>query len=199
MKYDTGSGKRKNDPETRTMLSFRFRAMYRNLGLSRLDAAQLLHVSERTLHNWESGHHEIPYSAYKLMRLLNHEELPGQAWAGWHITAGVLWSPEGHGFKPLDSSWWGLLCRRAALFHPLYQDNVQLRISLMAVRHPPEVKAASRAKPLLSGPLAAVAPTGAAGWAAKPTGLDLTSKHFSTPLAKLSKRSLTSESGVHHD
>jgi hypothetical protein len=42
MKYDTGSGKRKNDPDTRAMLSFRFRAMYRNLGLSRLDAAQLL-------------------------------------------------------------------------------------------------------------------------------------------------------------
>lgn len=172
MKYDTGSGKRKNDPETRTMLSFRFRAMYRNLGLSRLDAAQLLHVSERTLHNWESGHHEIPYSAYKLMRLLNHQELPGEAWAGWHITAGVLWSPEGHGFKPLDSSWWGLLCRRAALFHSLYQDNVQLRISLMAGRQP----TAAEAKALvLAWPLAAGAPTGNAGRAAKPTGLDLSS------------------------
>lgn len=197
MKYDTGSGKRKNDPDTRTMLSFRFRAMYRNLGLSRLDAAQLLHVSERTLHNWESGHHEIPYSAYKLMRLLNHEELPGQAWAGWHITAGVLWSPEGHGFKPLDSSWWGLLCRRAALFHSLYQDNVQLRISLMAVRHPTAAEAMALA---LAWPQAAGAPTGAAGWAAKPTGLDLSSKHFGTPYANApgAKRSLTSGNEVRH-
>lgn len=109
------------------MISFRFRAMYRNLGLSRLDAAKLLHVSERTLHNWESGRHEIPYSAYRLLRLLTRQELPGTDWTGWHITAGVLWSPEGHAFKPLDSSWWSLLCRRAAMGTSLYAENRRLR------------------------------------------------------------------------
>jgi DNA-binding XRE family transcriptional regulator len=109
------------------MLSSRFRAMYRNLGLNRSDVAKLLHFSEFTLHNWESGHHEIPYSAYRLLRVLTRQELPGAAWAGWHITAGVLWSPEGRGFKPLDSSWWGLLCRRSAQFHTLYAENNQLR------------------------------------------------------------------------
>lgn len=109
------------------MLSSRFRAMYRNLGLSRLEAAQLLHVTERTLHNWDSGHHEIPYSAYRLLRLLTRQELPGKAWAGWHITVGVLWSPEGHGFKPEDSSWWSMLCRRSAQFHSLYAENNLLK------------------------------------------------------------------------
>jgi DNA-binding XRE family transcriptional regulator len=109
------------------MLSSRFRAMYRNLGLTRLDAAKLLHVSERTLHNWETGHHEIPYSAYRLLRLLTRQELPGKAWTGWHITAGVLWSPEGHGFKPEDSSWWSMLCRRSAQFHSLYEENCRLK------------------------------------------------------------------------
>lgn len=109
------------------MLSSRFRAMYRNLGLSRLEAAQLLHVSERTLHNWDTGHHEIPYSAYRLLRLLTRQELPGKAWAGWHITVGVLWSPEGHGFKPEDSSWWSMLCRRSAQFHSLYAENNLLK------------------------------------------------------------------------
>lgn len=109
------------------MLSFRFRAVYRNLGLTRPDAAKLLHVSERTLHNWETGHHEIPYSAYRLLRLLTRQELPGKAWAGWHITAGVLWSPEGHGFKAQDCAWWSLLCRRSAQFHSMYEEISHLK------------------------------------------------------------------------
>lgn len=114
------------------MLSDRFKSMYRQMGLDRPAAAKLLHVSERTLHNWETGVHEIPYSAYKLLRLLGHTELPG-AWSGWHIAAGQLWSPEGHGFKPADSSWWSLLCRRAALFHELARENQQLKQRLKAM------------------------------------------------------------------
>jgi DNA-binding XRE family transcriptional regulator len=112
------------------MLSDRFKTMYRQLGLSRLQAAQLLHVSERTLHNWDTGHHEIPYSAYKLLRLLSFSELPGKAWDGWHIAVGQLWSPEGYGFKPTDANWWSNLCRRAELFHVLYKENQQLRQAL---------------------------------------------------------------------
>jgi DNA-binding transcriptional regulator YiaG len=72
------------------MLSDRFKSMYRQMGLDRPAAAKLLHVSERTLHNWESGVHEIPYTAYKLLRLLSYSELPG-AWSGWHIAVGRLW------------------------------------------------------------------------------------------------------------
>jgi len=59
------------------MLSDRFKTMYRQLGIDRAAAAQLLRVSERTLDNWESGKHEIPYSAYKLLRLLSFSEMPG--------------------------------------------------------------------------------------------------------------------------
>jgi DNA-binding XRE family transcriptional regulator len=109
------------------MLSDRFKSMYRQMGLDRPAAAKLLRVSERTLHNWETGVHEIPYSAYKLLRLLSYSELPG-AWSGWHIAVGRLWSPEGHSFKPDDSSWWSLLCRRAAGFDTLYRENSQLRL-----------------------------------------------------------------------
>lgn len=112
------------------MLSDRFKTMYRQLGLNRLQAAQLLHVSERTLHNWETGQHDIPYSAYRLLRLLSYSELPGKAWDGWHIAVGQLWSPEGFGFKPTDSRWWANLCRRAEMFHVLYKENQQLRSAL---------------------------------------------------------------------
>ena len=72
---------RRRDPETRAQLAFRFRAMYRNLGLDLEGCAKLLHVTERTLHNWQSGKHDIPYSAYRLLRLLNRMELPGASLA----------------------------------------------------------------------------------------------------------------------
>jgi hypothetical protein len=109
------------------MLSDRFKTMYRQMGLDRPAAAKLLHISERTLHNWEIGVHDIPYSAYKLLRLLSYSELPGTAWNGWHIAVGRLWSPEGHSFAPQDSAWWSQLCRRAQLFHVLYRQNARLR------------------------------------------------------------------------
>lgn len=109
------------------MLSDRFKTMYRQLGIDRAAAAQLLRVSERTLHNWESGKHEIPYSAYKLLRLLSFSEMPGKAWEGWHFAAGRLWSPEGYAFRPEDSQWWSALCRRASLFHVLAKENAELR------------------------------------------------------------------------
>lgn len=175
MKYSKGCTNRKKDPDTRAMLSFRFRAMYQNLGLTRPEVAKLLHVSERTLHNWDIGHHEIPYSAYRLLRLLTRQELPGKAWAGWHITAGVLWSPEGHGFKPVDSNWWSLLCRRAALFHSLYEENTHLRSLVGAVRQ------SSTARRGALAPLRAVAADalpGEAGRAAEPARPNLLLEHF---------------------
>ncbi|GKS91582.1 hypothetical protein [Acidovorax sp. SUPP2539] len=66
--------------------------MYRNLGLDLPGCAQLLHVTERTLHNWQSGKHDIPFAAYKLLRLLNRMELPGESWAGWCFHGGKLWN-----------------------------------------------------------------------------------------------------------
>ena len=37
--------------------------------------AQFLHVSARTVHNWESGKHDIPYATYRLRRLLSRMKL----------------------------------------------------------------------------------------------------------------------------
>lgn len=87
--------------------------MYRNLGMDLPACAKYLHVTQRTLHNWESGKHDIPYAAYKLLRLLNRMELPGQAWQGWCFVGGKLISPEGRLFEGKDSNWWGLLLMRA--------------------------------------------------------------------------------------
>lgn len=69
-------------------------------------AAKLLHVTERTVHNWETGRTRIPYSAFKLMRILRGFELPGDAWRGWFLNWNeVLVSPEGYRFRPEEFSW----------------------------------------------------------------------------------------------
>ena len=98
----------------------RFRAMLSELGLSQLQAAKLLHVTLRTLQNWLSGRHEIPYASYKLLRLLRHMELPGDAWRGWSFARGVLITPEGRTIAAHEGAWWSMLVRRSEAFTAIY-------------------------------------------------------------------------------
>jgi DNA-binding XRE family transcriptional regulator len=121
---------RRNDPCTRLELAQRFRAMYRSLGMDLPSCAKFLHVTERTLHNWESGKHDIPYATFKLLRLMNGLELPGKTWAGWQFQGGKLWSPEGRSFEGTDGSWWSLLLRQARQFPVLSARLAQLESKL---------------------------------------------------------------------
>lgn len=140
------------DPDHRADIALRFKTMYRNLGLDLPGCAQLLQVSGRTLHNWESGRHVIPFSAYKLLRLLNGMELPGKSWDGWRFHGDKLWSPEGRSFVGTDASWWSLLVRRAAMFDQLYAENAQLRADLAGRSVPGQ--AGMRERHELAGPQA---------------------------------------------
>lgn len=106
--------------------------MYLRLGLSRSQCAKFLHVSERTLHNWESGRHDIPFAAYKLLRFVNGHELPGSGWAGWSFAAGKLWTPEGYGLDPRDAAWWSLLVRRAETGVQALRELARLKAYLAA-------------------------------------------------------------------
>lgn len=96
-------------------------------------AARSFFRSPRTLRNWESGKKDIPYSAYRLLRLLNRMELPGASWSGWCFHGGKLWSPEGRSFEGTDSAWWSLLVRRAACFDTLFKRSGQFEQALMAM------------------------------------------------------------------
>jgi hypothetical protein len=87
----------------------------------------MLHVHPRTVRYWISGKTLIPYSAYRLLRILTGSELPCSGWDGWHMHSGKLWSPEGHGFLPNDSSWWGLLVRQARSFKTMYDREALLK------------------------------------------------------------------------
>ena len=106
--------------------------MLADLGLTPESTGKMLHVHPRTVRYWISGKTLIPYSAYRLLRILTGAELPANGWDGWHMHSGQLWSPEGHGFKPNDSSWWSLLVRQARCFKTMADRESQLR--LLAIR-----------------------------------------------------------------
>lgn len=113
----------------------------------------MLRVSLRTLQNWLSGRHQVPYSVYKLLRMMRLTELPGQAWAGWHFSRGQLITPEGRSISSRDSSWWSLLVRQAHGFGELYRELQMLRHEVKAPTSGP--KAAERSQVLLDGGAAA--------------------------------------------
>ncbi len=94
--------------------------------------AKLLHVTPRTLHNWIAGRHDIPYAAFKLVRVLLRYELPGDDWHGWHFHAGKLYTPEGRFIEPSDSDWWSLLVRKSQMFVAQYARCVELERAIRA-------------------------------------------------------------------
>jgi len=93
----------------------------------------MLRVTERTLHNWITGRHAVPYSAFKLVRVLRRMDIPLPGWEGWTFCTGYLYSPEGHRFSGKDSAWWSLLVRRARMFSSVYDENMRLRQRLQAL------------------------------------------------------------------
>ena len=105
-----------------------FKALYSSLGFSADEAAQLLHVTTRSVHNWVSGSVPVPYMALKLLRLMLRYELPGKAWEGWHLSAGRLYTPEGFELAPHEVSWWSLLVRQARMFRVLYRERYSVPV-----------------------------------------------------------------------
>lgn len=115
------------------MTGARFRETRQVCCLSIPAAAKLLRVTERTIQNWESGRTEVPYAAFKLMRLLRGYELPGEAWRGFRLVGDTLWSPEGLAFKAADHYWWSLTCRMASEFRAICAGRRVAQGFLLAV------------------------------------------------------------------
>lgn len=90
--------------------------MRQSLSLSRPAVAKMLHVSLRTLHNWETGKVRIPYAAYKLIRLFNSYEIFHPIWKDWRIVGSRLITPEGHALEAGNFHWLSLMARRADAF-----------------------------------------------------------------------------------
>jgi DNA-binding transcriptional regulator YiaG len=128
--YDQGNRHPRKSRETRAMLGSRFKILLADAGLTPESAGKLLHVTPRTVRNWISGRVTVPYSAYKLVRVMRLFELPCEGWDGWHMHSGKLWTPEGFGFTPDCQGWWSLLVRQARLFRQVYDRDRQLDIAL---------------------------------------------------------------------
>lgn len=110
--------------------------MLAEAGLKVPDAAKALQVTERTIYAWISGKTAVPYSAYRLLRVMHCFELPGRGWDGWSMHSGKLWTPEGFGFDPLDGAWWSLLVRQARAFRQLYERSGHLERRLADLAAP---------------------------------------------------------------
>lgn len=150
--------------------------------------AKLLHVTPRTLHNWISGRYDIPYAAFKLLRVLLRYELPHPNWQGWHFHGGKLYTPEGYSIAAHESSWWSLLLRKAEMFSGLYAQVCELQGRLRDGGTAPRPGMDERDAG--QGPGAAqVTPHGAAGRAAQQPGPNLSIGHISTK---------TGENGLSH-
>lgn len=154
------------------LLGSRFKVLLADTGLSVDGAAKLLQVTPRTIQYWIAGKVRVPYAAYKLVRVMRLFELPCEGWQGWHMHSGKLWTPEGYGFDPHDSNWWGLLVRRAAMFSHYYERDRQMdmlmqRIGPDSLRAPEPVAVAKPGTgPEAAGVLTSVA--GRGGVAARP-------------------------------
>jgi hypothetical protein len=85
-------------------------------GQSMAAAARLLRVSVRTVRNWEHGRSRVPYSAFKLMRVLTGYALPHEAWAGWRVRGDTLWSPTGRAFPVWGMGYLSLIFGMARQF-----------------------------------------------------------------------------------
>jgi len=176
-------GLRRLDADSRRELAYRFKTMYRSLGLNVETCAEFLHVTERTLRNWESGKHEIPFSAYKLLRLMTGMEMPGPTWNGWSFHSGKLWSPEGHGFDGHDCSDWHLLVRQAKFFPVMLRRVGELEAMLMTRTG---AEGAARADAVMQAERSTVAAGEAtrrpavAGGRREAPALNLSLRHFGT-------------------
>lgn len=72
-----------------------FRTLRQFSGLSRLQVADELRVTVRTIQNWETGGARIPWMAYRMLRIIRGYALPGKAWEGWEIHQNRLYAPNG--------------------------------------------------------------------------------------------------------
>jgi transcriptional regulator with XRE-family HTH domain len=160
----------------------RFRAVLFDLGLSHLEAAKLLHVSLRTLQNWLSGRHEVPYASLKLLKLLRYMELPGESWRGWSFSRGMLITPEGRSISGHEGSWWSLLVRQSRCFQAAYRRSGEFERALMELAATGQISKGPSKLDALMQP-GAIKPEAAGAGAAKRLQagrLDLSNKHFGT-------------------
>lgn len=100
-----------------------FRDLRRQAGLTRLQAAQALDVTGRTIQNWETGGARIPWMAHRMLRILRGYALPGKAWEGWAIDGDTLYAPNGRHFTPGELQHIEQVFSMARLWQKIYAEK----------------------------------------------------------------------------
>lgn len=86
---------------------YEFYLARKRAGLTVKAAADMLHVTERTVRNWENKTSQIPYAAFRLMRIQAGHVVNSSGWEGWTMNRGVLYSPIGRSFEPYTLTYLG--------------------------------------------------------------------------------------------
>lgn len=98
----------------------------RTAGLSQKQVADLMHVHHRTVINWETSKTAIPYSAFKLLRIMGNHELPGKEWEGWTLRGGALFNPSGRKYLPHELLYIRNMLQMARIWIAERQKNREL-------------------------------------------------------------------------
>lgn len=106
-----------------------FKDARQDAGYSRAQAARMLHVTPRTIRNWEIPAANVPWLAYEIMRIHGCHELPGAACRGWRVVGDKLYSPERLAFAAHEASWWSLTCAMAREWRRAREESSRLLVS----------------------------------------------------------------------
>ena len=104
--------------------------------LSQSEAAAVLGVTAKTIQNWEQGVSRIPYSAYKLLRILRGYELPSKAWEGWTVVGDTLNAPNGRWFDVQSLNHLEQVFSMARLWRSMYAASCKKQKTGSVVQFP---------------------------------------------------------------
>lgn len=106
-----------------------FRELRMSCLLNRKACAEFLGVSVRTVRYWDAGRYQPPWSAVRLLRLVRCGELGGlnDAWEGFRLLRGVLYTPDGRGFPVEALRCWWLTVEQARFWREAYDRRKQVR------------------------------------------------------------------------
>jgi hypothetical protein len=90
--------------------------------LSRKACAEYLGVCLRTVRYWDAGRCRVPWSAVRLLRFVRQGDLGALSdrWAGFYLTGGRLFTPDGRGFTADALRLWWSTVEQARLWRDAY-------------------------------------------------------------------------------
>lgn len=107
-----------------------FVALRHSCFMSRAMCAAFLGLSVATVRSWENGRSRASLAAIRLLRLYRLGDLGAlhDSWAGWHISQGELYAPDGRVFRQKAMRLWWLTAEQARFWQMQYREGTQLAL-----------------------------------------------------------------------